>query len=208
MNTKPLKAYEVHEDFNGYGCIVFATNSATARREGAAELGADWESIDYCRRLPWADEYAGVKGGVPPLVCIEHGWWFRCMHCNCKIDCDLEGEDEQGNYVKLEPVEDGSAIFCSQSCKDKRDNEKADRNLAFEAFKKSVQEKRPDLTFTEFTGGWPWITMTARFTFPCSKYGGSATDQHGDGNIQWFVANGDKAAWDEYEAKREGGAAC
>lgn len=208
MNTKPLKAYEVQEPQEGCSTIVFATNSATARREGAAELGIDWEDVDFCRRLPWADEYAGVKGGVPPLVCIEHGWWFRCMNCNCKIDCDLEGEDEQGNYVKLEPVEDGSAIYCSQSCKDKRDNEKANRNLAFEAFKKSVQEKRPDLEFYHFRGGWPFITMTAQFRFPNSKYGGSATDQDGNGNIQWFVANGDKAAWDEYEAKREGGAAC
>jgi hypothetical protein len=208
MNTKPLKAYEVREGFEGYSSIVFATNSATARREGAAELGIDWEDVDFCRRLPWADEYAGVKGGVPPLVCIEHGWSFRCMHCNCKIDCDLEGEDEQGNYIKLEPVEDGSAIFCSQSCKDELDNEKANRNLAFEAFKKSVQEKRPDLTFTEFTGGWPLITMEGRFTFTGSKYGGSARDQQGNGYIQWFIANGDKAAWDEYEAKREGGAAC
>lgn len=208
MNTKPLKAYEVREGFKGYSSIVFATNSATARRECAAELDTDWESIDYCRRLPWADEYAGVKGGVPPLVCIDHGWWFKCWHCYCHIDSDLEGEDEQGNYIKLEPVEEGSAIYCSQSCKDKRDNEKANRNLAFEAFKKSVQEKRPDLEFYHFRGGWPFITMTAQFRFPNSKYGGSATDQHGDGNIQWFVANGDKAAWDEYEAKREGGAAC
>lgn len=203
MSTKPLKAYEVNEPEEGCSCIVFETNSAAARRNGAGELGIDWEDVSYCRRIPWADRYAGVKGGVPPLVCIANGWRFKCMHCNCTINSDLEGEDTEGNYIKLDPVEDGEALYCSKTCKDKQDNEKANRNLAFEAFKKSVQEQRPDLTFVDFQGAWPWITMTARFTFPDSKYVCSARDQDGNGNIEWFIANGDKAAWDAYEIKRK-----
>jgi hypothetical protein len=47
MNTKPLKAYEVQERQEGYSTIVFATNSATARKEGAAELSIDWEDVEF-----------------------------------------------------------------------------------------------------------------------------------------------------------------
>ncbi len=207
MCQKPLKAYEVREEFEDNCCIVFATNSATARRKGASELGIAWEEVEHCRRRPWADEYATVNGGVPPLVCIEHGWWFRCMNCDCHIDSDFEGEDEQGNCVTLAPVEEDDVIYCSQTCKDKRDNEKANRDLAFESFKRAVKELRPDLEFVNFQGGWPWITMTATFNFPGSKYGGSARDQNGDGEITWFIANGDLAAWDAYQASRKGEAA-
>ncbi|MCS6205262.1 hypothetical protein [Shewanella baltica] len=204
MNTKPLKAYEVNEPQEGCSCIVFETNSAAARRNGAGELGIDWEDVSYCRRLPWADQYAGVKGGVPPLVCIANGWWFKCMHCSCTINSDFEGEDTEGNYIKLEPIEDGEAIYCSQSCKDKQENEEANRNLAFEAFKKSVQEQRPDLTFVDFQGAGPWITMTARFTFPGSKYRCEAREQNGSGAITWHISNGDMQAWEVYETKRSG----
>ncbi len=140
MNTKPLKAYEVQERQEGYSTIVFATNSATARREGAAELSIDWEDVDFCRRLPWADEYAGVKGGVPPLVCIDHGWWFQCAKCGCRINSDFEGWDKDGNFFDIKPIEERSLIYCSQSCKDERDDEVKCRKSAFEESKSQFKK--------------------------------------------------------------------
>ncbi len=202
MSTKPLKAYSVQSD--EYGCIVFETNSAAARRVGANQLDTEWEYIESCRRAPWADEYAEVKGGVPPLVMVENGWWLECMHCGRQINSDLEAWDENNEAITLEPVECGQHIYCSQSCKDERDSEIAARDLAFETFKKSVQEKRPDLTFTEYQGGGHWISMTAKFTFPGSKFGGTARGEVGSDEISFWIANGDKAAWDTYESSREG----
>ena len=43
--------------------------------------------------------------------------------------------------------------------------------------------------------------MTGEFTFDGAQYGGSVRDE-GDGNLKWFIAQGDKAAWDFYESGR------
>jgi len=56
--TKPLIAYMVTEEYEGHSCIVFATNSATARREGGYELGIEWEEVASCKRASQFDEYA------------------------------------------------------------------------------------------------------------------------------------------------------
>lgn len=111
---KRLKAYEVRaDDFDGGGSVVitFATNNATARREGAAKLDLEWHDIDSCRRAPQFDQYA--PGPVPPLVLIEHGWWFECGWCGAKVDADNEQEDDDGNLLPYEaPVAIGSTVYC------------------------------------------------------------------------------------------------
>jgi len=43
--------------------------------------------------------------------------------------------------------------------------------------------------------------MTGEFMFDGAKYGGSVRDE-GDGELKWFVAQGDKAQWDYLEECR------
>jgi len=82
-----LKAYQVSDGNDGC-CIRFATNSATARREGANEIDCEWEDIDYCHRRPEFDQYA--PGPVPHEVLIEHGWWWECGHCYERVNADTQ----------------------------------------------------------------------------------------------------------------------
>ena len=116
MKMRTLKAYEVREGYEGHCVIRFATNSATARREGAAELYIDWEGVEGCTRKPAFDAYAPGPG--PKLVLLEHGWWMECHHCMRRIDLDDDSEeDEDGQALpSLAPVESGSAIFCNPEC--------------------------------------------------------------------------------------------
>ncbi|MNR25753.1 hypothetical protein D3C85_1429190 [compost metagenome] len=79
----------------------------------------------------------------------------------------------------------------------------AEASAKGEAFKAQVLAARPDLTFTKWSIGWPFITQYAEFTFPGCQHGGSVRDQDGDGDLAWYVANGDKDAWAEYEAGRK-----
>ena len=90
-----LKAYHVQEDFEASCCIVFATNGASARRQGAMELGVEWEDVEFCRRAHWADLYVDQRE-VPPQVLIEQGWKVTCGCCGNWIDQDLIDESEGG----------------------------------------------------------------------------------------------------------------
>jgi hypothetical protein len=101
-----LKAYQVSDGNDGC-CIYFAANSATARREGAGEIGCEWEDIDYCNRRPEFDQFA--PGPVPAQVLIEHGWWFECGNCYAHVTEDTP-----------DPQIDGYYVYCCQSCKDSR----------------------------------------------------------------------------------------
>ena len=114
--TKPIKAYEVRESDEGNCVITFATNSATARREGAGELNTDWDGIESCTRAPWADEYA--PGPVPLHATLAAGWWHECGHCGCRFDNEgRQGdEDEDERDDACEPVQRGISNFCSETC--------------------------------------------------------------------------------------------
>lgn len=57
--NKTMKAYHVGEGSEGEHVIVFATSGAAARREGGNELDLMFEEVEFCRRAPWADEFAG-----------------------------------------------------------------------------------------------------------------------------------------------------
>ena len=45
--------------------------------------------------------------------------------------------------------------YCDQRCKDCRDKQIANANAKGETFQAKVLEMRPDLTFTEWSIGWP-----------------------------------------------------
>lgn len=108
---KPLLAYMVNEPHEGHAVICFATNSATARREGAAELGTDWHGIESVRRRPSLDQYA--PGPVPPLVLIDDGWWFECSYIDCgrRVSNDTYDDDDE-DQEEREPVSIGRSVFC------------------------------------------------------------------------------------------------
>ncbi|MBE4178030.1 hypothetical protein HJ095_23190 [Vibrio parahaemolyticus] len=194
-----MVAWQVREDSEGHCCIVFHHHALAARREGAETLGEDFEYVE-CDRAPQFDHYAD-KGHVPPMALLEAGWWFECHHCGHQVMSDGRDEEEDTPLDKVVTV--GQAVYCNQKCKNGHELEKSKREQAFNRFKKLVKEKRPDLNFTEFEGGWPRITMIAKFTFPGSKYGGSARDQNGNGEITWYISNGDQEAWDKYEESRK-----
>ena len=197
MPTENRKAYHVGEGSEGEHVITFATSSAQARREGGSELGLEFNEVSFCRRAPWADEFAGQRF-IPAKAYHDQGWWLYCNNCETQLYDDAE--DDDGNQLQI--VYDGRHAYCDQDCKDCRDKQITDANAKGEAFKEKVLAMRPDLTFTEWNIGWPCISMSAKFTFPGSQYGGSASDHDGDGEVVWYVAQGDKTAWDLYEQER------
>lgn len=82
--AKKIRCYMVR-DSEGGCAIRYATNNATARREGARELDLDWEEVESCQRAPGYDQYA--PGPVPAAVLVEDGWYYECRgyRCNNKV---------------------------------------------------------------------------------------------------------------------------
>lgn len=134
-----MKAYLVRvDDSEGSATIAFATNNATARRQGGNELDATFEEVESCRRFPALDQYA--PGPVPPLALIEHGWWFECHHCGTTIredEYDDDGED-------LAPVAVGQAVFCCPACQAEHYAKQRMRKAAEAAFVELIVTKWPD----------------------------------------------------------------
>lgn len=184
---KRLKAYYV-TDGNDGSCIRFATNSATARREGANELDLEWGDIDSCTRRPEFDQFA--PGPVPPDVLIEEGWWFECQHCGVQVD----------EYIETEIKAEGQIVYCSPSCQSAEYAEHRARQAAEVALIELFESKYPDCTIrrvhvygkklepSERHGG---TKCCVDFMFPGAKYG--ATFVYGDDHL--FVANGDLPAY-------------
>ncbi|MBB3017666.1 hypothetical protein FHR70_000706 [Microvirga lupini] len=196
MSAKPVKAFIIETDDPEESTIQFATTNVAARRQGADEIGTDFEAVS-CKRLPWADQY--VDSGIPALAYIENDWHVSCANCGAMVHKESGSTDDDGNYEPHEPVYRGEHVFCSPGCETSHDSKVAEQNAKFAAFESRVRELRPDLQYKSFRGAYPYITMTGEFMFDGAKYGGSVRDE-GDGALLWFVANGDKAAWDQYEA--------
>lgn len=190
--SKKVVAWKVTEEAEGHACIVFSASGVAARREGASELGYEFDEV-VCRREKQFDRFAEA-GRVPVRSLLEAGWWFECFHCALLIDFD--NEETPSDKV----ITEGDRAFCSAQCKCDHEREVADRNAAFEAFKSKLPSLRPDLEFSDFIGAYPYITLSAKFRFPGGQYLGSVRDQEGDGKLQWFVAQDDKDAWEKYNA--------
>lgn len=192
-------AWQVNEPSEGHSCVVFHHHGLAARREGAGELGEDFEYVE-CFRAPHFDQFA-EQGYVPVIELLKAGWWFECTHCGNRI-CDDDGRDENEATPLDKVITTKRQAYCNQSCKDAKDNEIKQHNHNFEQFRTSVVNARPDLNFYEFTGEWPQLTFIAKFKFAGAQYGGSVRDYRATGDLEWLVANGDKEAWDKYEAER------
>lgn len=167
MPTEKMKAYHVGEGSEGEQVITFATNSATARREGGNELDLEFSEVSFCRRAPWADEFADQRF-IPAKAYHEQGWWLYCNNCENQLYED--GEDEEGNPLQI--AYDGRHAYCDQGCKDSRDKEIADANANGEAFKAKVLAERPDLTFTEWSTGGHGFQCRPNFSSPAPSMAG------------------------------------
>lgn len=196
MSEKPLKAYHVGEGSEGEHVIVFATSGAAGRRQGGNELNLEFEEVQFCRRAPWADEFAGQRS-IPAKAYHDNGWWLFCNHCETRLYEDAE--DDDGNRREL--VYDGQHAYCDQGCKDAHEQDIANANAKGEAFKAKALLERPYLTFTKWNIGWPRITQSAEYTFPGGKYGGSVRDE-GDGQLHWYIAQADQEAWNAFRAQQ------
>lgn len=160
-DAKPLKAYSVQD--GEHGVIVFATSGIAARRMGANELNTEFECIESCRRVQWADDYASA-GAVPPLVLIDHGWWFECSNCGVKVCSDSGDYDKD---IPHEPVADGDAVYCKPYCRDAALKDRAEREARKEAAKQAAEQKFPgvEVSWTSETD-----PATVCFTFPGGNY--------------------------------------
>lgn len=122
------KAYMIRDAEDGRCVIEFSGHAASARRNGANELGLDFTEVESCVRAPWADQYA--PGPVQLSAYLDAGWWFECQSCGTRFDADGRG---YGDYDEREdefsPVEDGRHnYYCSSACMmtdwaDRRDRE-------------------------------------------------------------------------------------
>lgn len=202
--SSQLKAYEVRDNHEGYCCVVFAANGATARRDGANELGTDWECIESCRRAPHLDQYA--PGPVLPMTLIEHGWRFECQHCGRRVSTDMADEIEgDGLYpADFVPRQAGkNGVFCSESCECADHMERRGRAEAEEALREVFEAKFPGAEIVRIhcydgpklqapedprRGG---ATHVVTFTFPGSKY----SSQWNFGDDQCWVPVGDQEAF-------------
>lgn len=189
-------AWDVRENEEGRGTIVFHHHSMAARRIGAERLEVEFEYTGAIRS-PEFDGYA-EQGKVPLSALLKHGWWQECCHCRRKVD--LSDEVLKADEVIID--DEAGAVFCNEECRVEFDLDVKLRNAKFEAFKLRVQEIRPDLEFYEFQGGFPWITLVGKFRFPGCKYGGSVRDQDGKEQLTWFISGGDQEAWERYEEGR------
>lgn len=196
---RKVLAYTVETNDPEESTIQFATSNAAARRQGADQIGSDFGAVS-CRRAHWADQYADQRF-IPAQAYIDAGWWFDCNHCGTRCDSDASRWDEETD-IPLDLVFDGRVVYCSAECKAGHEREVAARNARFEEFKKRVVGARPGVTFTEFTGGYPRCGDNARFTFPGAQYGGSVSEAEDGQGLKWYVAEGDKAAWDSFIAER------
>ncbi|GAB6406066.1 hypothetical protein [Pseudomonas sp. MHK4] len=186
MPTESQKAYHVGEGSEGEHVITFASSSAQARREAGNELGLEFNEVSFCRRAPWADEFAGQRF-IPAKAYHDQGRWLYCNNCETQLYEDA-AEDNDGNPLTI--IYDGRHAYCDQDCKDSRDKLIADADAKGAAFKAKVLAERPGLTFGEFSIGYPHIIKSVTFKFPGCQYGGSVRDQEDNGELHWYVPPG------------------
>ena len=199
-----LKAYEVRDDWEGNCVIRFAKSNAQARREGAAELEIDWDQVEHCRRRPQYDCYA--PGAVPMMVRLADGWWFECHHCGRKIEEEDYGYDDGEYDEPLDPVEVGSAIYCTPACRGMRGAWLRGRAAAESALCELIQVRWPNASIrrvhvygdrlepSEYRDGLlvGGIKCSAHFDLPGLQYG---VDYHFGDDKSLFVANADLDAF-------------
>jgi hypothetical protein len=219
-----LRAFAVTENDEGTGAIYFAEHDIVAKRRGANEFGDGELSYVSCRRVPWADEYAGKP--VPARVMIENGWHFDCSGCEWRID-----EDELRERRLLVDGVIGTQhgrVYCSAKCC-RRDlsierRTRAEQQRAIEALKAIVRKRFPEVEFTDQhensnwrhhayvtyhhgQRGWFWEQVSVSFIFPGMKIGPATLglDRRWSSDIgpvapAYRCCDGDREAFEAYAA--------
>lgn len=202
-----LKAYQA-SDGDEQSVIVYETNSAAARRIAASRMDIEFSDVEYCRRAQYADAYA--PGPVPGLVLISHGWWFECAGCHCQIEQDAERDEENDPRGEFDPVEVGYMMYCSPACRAAYIAKQAARKRAeAKAIARLTSFVRSKLPAAEITGTHAYVSNPERgakqvviyLNFPGALYGGATCRIENYGDPEWYVSNGDLAAWNTYNAK-------
>lgn len=206
---KPKVAYQV-SDGEESTVLVFATSSAAARRLGAQEMDTEWEYVDSCTRVPWADEYRQHARGVPKTAFLARGWWFECEACGRRIDDDgVETDDEDPVDVRV-PVELNGHLYCDPICRVNHVHEKAmidtEAATAVHEIVEKMVRKYPEMTgypitshayVTRHKSGLIREQVWVTFNFPGAGHGG-LTIRINKGEREDTVASGDHAAWVAY----------
>ncbi|MGP0171213.1 hypothetical protein ACSVIJ_04945 [Pseudomonas sp. NCHU5208] len=172
------KAFIVETDDPDDSVVKFATTNVAARRNGADEIGADFGNVT-CKRLPWADQYAGK--GIPPTAFIENGWHYECSTCGDKV-----GKETPAPVFALD------LSFCSAKC---HAVEVADRQAAADRKQEVI-----DALLAKFPGVEVAFASdhderrSARFRFP----GGQDTVEWKLGEDTVMVSKRDIEAWNAW----------
>lgn len=225
MSDKPMKAYTAHDGDEGWA-MVFATSGAAARRHAANEMDCDFGGVEYCRRAPSLDQYAGRT--MPVQAMLDVGWWTECVGCYRKISADedeYDGPEWDGVYfgdlicdtlqyfAPLVPVGDWGHAWCCERCQDQYLADQAEIGAAKEkaiADLSAVVLKRfPD---AQITSTHAYATRRKNsiqveqtivdFMFPGAKYGaGVRLEPHSSADLHWTVANGDREAFEAYATR-------
>ncbi len=175
---KPLLAYEVREPDEGHCVIVFATNNATARREGGNELGCDFGEVEHCRRKKQFDQYA--PGPVPPLVLIEHGWWFECSCCGEKVDeyGSSRDHEEEEERISGNAVADGQFVYCDETCRQAEYVQRRARLAGEVALLEVFDARFPGAKAIHVYASLDGRRLEAGTQFDQGRYGSSASSVH------------------------------
>lgn len=100
--VKPVKAFIVETDDPEESTIQFATTNVAARRQGANVIDTSFASVS-CKRLPWADPYAGQR--IPESAFIANGWSYDCATCGHRVDQETTA-----------PKFAFDLVFCCEKC--------------------------------------------------------------------------------------------
>lgn len=191
-----LKAFQVQNEDNDVS-IVFCEDLKSARQKGASVLYCDKEDVT-CRRLNKFDIYAD-RGIVPIYEQLKSGWEIESSFWGQRVDeTYLDAHDQSVDDLVFSP--DGREFFVSMDECQSYALEINERNDKFEAFKKRMINSYPMLSFTKFTGGYPYITFTADFSFSEMKHSASIRwESDSDKEEQIYVAYGDTEVWEAFQ---------
>ncbi len=225
MSEKPMRAYTAHDGNEGWA-IVFATSGAAGRRCAANEMDCDFTDVEYCRRAPSLDQYAGHP--VPIQAMLDIGWWTECTGCYRKISADeddCDGPEWDGAYfgdlicdtpqyfAPLVPVGCWGHAWCCERCRGEylvaQSEIKSAQNKAIADLSAVVLKRFPEVQITS-THAYAAYTknvlhveyVSVDFMFPGAKYGaGVRLEPCKSADLQWTVASGDREVFEDYAAR-------
>jgi hypothetical protein len=194
MTSETKAAWVVSAD-KAPGCVVvFHNEFEIARLEGAHQFDLNEDQVS-CIRESRYDCFAD-DGHISPHQMLADGYWFYCVHCGIRIH-----EDNPDTPLARVLVNTDGEVFCQPKCAIAHESVRKERNQRFEAFKKRLQEGRPDLNFVNFHGGYPQRFDRAHFEFPGGMFPGTVQET-GEG-LRWCVFEVDAEAWEKNEDERE-----